>query len=109
MAKVRKSDAISKPEFHIRLREWFRDTHDAIVGATDIPGVTPWIYIQEHGNQYRLHADAEREALQQYLDLVDIHGDSTEWTIVMNERGNMNAVAFGPKMERVTSFYLYVV
>jgi hypothetical protein len=74
----------------------------------EVPGVTPWIYVQEGKDLYIRHADVSHEAVRRYLDLVDQYGDGLEWTIVTNQRGRKNAVAYGPNRERVTPFYLYL-
>jgi hypothetical protein len=64
--------------------------------------------VQEGKDLYIRHADVSHEAVRRYLDLVDQYGDGLEWTIVNNQRGRKNAVAYGPNRERVTPFYLYL-
>jgi hypothetical protein len=57
---------------------------------------------------HEFHADVRRDAVEGYLRLVDLYGDDLEWTVVENQRGRPNAVAYGPRQERVTPFYLYL-
>jgi hypothetical protein len=108
MERVRTAEAISKPEFHTRLRAWVHNTEDSAVGPPDVPGVTPWVYVTDGRARYEFHADVQRDAVEGYLRLVDLHGDDLEWTVVENQRGRPNAVAYGPRQERVTPFYLYL-
>ena len=105
MERVRRGEAIPKTEFHARLRKWLKNTDEVRIGPDDVPGVTPWIYVRER-NIYEFHADVKRDAAERYLLLVDRFGDDLEWTIVANERGNENAVAYGPEHERLIPFYL---
>jgi hypothetical protein len=107
MQQVKSTEAITKPEFHKRLRAWFRDTDEVIIGPPNTVGVAAWVYVQDGDARYKLHADVKREAVGQYLGLVDRYGDEIEWTVVENEKGNMNAVAYGPEQVRITPFYLY--
>jgi len=109
MQRVRTAEAITKPEFHSRLRAWLRDTDEATIGPPDVPGVSPWVYIHDGGTRYEFHADVKREPVERYLQLVDRYGDELAWTIVANQRGKENAVAYGPDKERFTPFYLYLV
>lgn len=109
MDQVSRADAISKPAFHARLRAWLSGTDESIVGSPDVPGLSAWVYVHDGGNLYKLHADAKRAAVSEYLSLVDQLGDGLAWTIVPNERGNMNAVAYGPAKTRIVPFYFYLV
>jgi hypothetical protein len=109
MQQVRTAGAITKPEFHARLRAWLQETDEATIGPSDIPGVSPWVYVQDGGSRYEFHADVKREAVERYLQLVDRYGDGLEWSIVSNQRGKQNDVAYGPDQERVTPLYLYLV
>lgn len=107
--RVSLDDAISKSEFHSRLRAWLHDTGDAIVGEPDVPGVTAWVHVLDGSSRYRLHADTRRKAVDDYLRLVAPHGDDLKWTVVASKRGRINAVAYGPERKRLVPFYLYLV
>src|SRR6266536_3410786 len=98
MKRVRKAEAITKPEFHKRLRAWLADTNEATIGPPEpeVPGVVPWVHVHDGGAVYMLHADVKREAVGRYLHLVERHGDQLGWTIVANQRGKKNAVVYGP-------------
>lgn len=108
MERVPASKAFSRTEFHQQLRQWLANTSDAQIGGEDVPGVTAWIYVEHFGDNYRLHADTKREAVEEYLKLVALYGEELEWSVVANKRGNENAVVHGPDQKRVTSFYLYL-
>jgi uncharacterized ferritin-like protein (DUF455 family) len=109
MNQVRLGDSISKRAFHSRLRAWLHDTDDEIVGDPDVIGMTAWVHVRDGHSWYRLHADTRREAVADYLRLVDKYGDDIEWSIVANQRGRKNAVAYGPERVRRVPFYLYLV
>jgi hypothetical protein len=110
VARVRLSEAISKPEFHRRLRAWFTETDETTIGPTDVDERTAWVHVRDGASCYKLHADAYREAVAAYLALVDRHGDGLAWEVVPNLRGRENAVGFGPDAVRPTPpLYLYLV
>ena len=105
--RVRRDEALSKGEFHRRLRSWLQDTDDAIVGPDNVPGVRAWVYVRDGSSLFELHADTARVAVRDYLGLVDLHGDNLQWAITASDRGNMTAVLYGPKHLRLKPFYLY--
>jgi hypothetical protein len=107
MEKVSRTHPLSKPELHGRLKQWLRDNNDKRVGDPDVVGVAAWIHVRDGQMIYRLHADASREAVSEYLRLVERYGDDLEWTVVPNKRGRNNAVAYGPDRIRLVPFYLY--
>ena len=83
-------------------------TKDEIVGAPASAGVATWVYVSDGGLTYGLHADASRAAVARYLELVDTNGEDLEWTPVPNQRGKLNAIAYGPEKLRLTAFYFYL-
>ncbi|MFL5329350.1 MAG: hypothetical protein ACJ8C4_10590 [Gemmataceae bacterium] len=110
MDQVRVGAAITKAELHRRIRKWLAETDEHIIGPTGTDERTAWIHVQDGGSWYKLHADANRPAIAEYLQLVDEYGDDIEWHVVENQRGNMNAVAFGPDAKRLSNtLYLYLV
>ena len=82
MQQVRLADAISKTDFHSRLRAWLTNTDESVIGDPAVIGVTAWIHVREGDSRYKLHADTRREAVERYLQLVDQYGDDLRWTIV---------------------------
>jgi hypothetical protein len=108
MAQVRRSEALSKSEFHERLRQWFETTDDFVIGPEGVKGVTSWIYVRDSSTFFALHADTPRAAVERYLQLVRRYGDNLQWKIVQSQRGKMTAVKFGPETVEATSFYLYL-
>lgn len=108
IAKVSRGKAINKRELHLLLRDWLDGTEERIIGDESLQGRTPWIYIRENSQLFRLHSDTNRLGVQSYLEQLKNGGDDILWTIVKNRQGKMNAVAFGPGLFRVKGFYLYL-
>src|SRR5688572_14375422 len=118
LERVRRGEAIDRKLFHQRLRQWVTSTSSAEdtdpmvgpVGEDGVKGNTCWVHVRDDaGNVYGLHADVRRSSVSKYLDLVEQIGDALTWTVVLNQRGNLNAVAYGPDAVRLTPFYLYLV
>lgn len=106
--QVHRSEAVSKAQFHDCLREWLVHTNEIFVGPEGLSYKgTPWIYVNEGPQLFVLHADTQREAVGQYLELVSQYGDGIEWVLAESKRGKMTAVVYGPEGLRLTSFYLY--
>ena len=102
-----RGEAISKAEFHRRLRRWLDETDDAIAGAEDVVGPTPWVHVRDGVDLFVLHADTPRSAIERYLLAVSRHGDSLPWEIVESRKGKMTKVAYGPEGTKDDSFYFY--
>ncbi len=110
MDRVRQSEAISKSEFHTRLRTWYTGTDERTIGPPAVDERTAWVHVRDGNSVYKLHADAHREAVAAYLALVDRHGDDLAWTVTPNKQGRENAVGFGPEAVRSEPWlYLYLV
>jgi serine/threonine protein kinase len=107
LQRVGAGEAITKADFHGRLRKWLDETDDPFVGDSAI-GVTPWIHVRDGDARFYLNSDTRREAVTEYLRLVDQDGDGLAWAVVANRRGRMNAVAYGPEGIRIKGFYLYL-
>lgn len=108
MEKVPRSKAIGKKDFHQRLRDWYDNTDDEVIGSGGRYKGKPWVYVREGSRIFNLNADTGRDAVLEYMKLLDHYGDSISWSPTASERGKMTAVAFGPERVRETSFYLYV-
>jgi hypothetical protein len=106
--RVGRDQAISKGQFHSRLRDWLDSTSDAVVGPEGVHGRTSWIHVRDGSTMFVFHADTPREAVTFYLHLVELHGDDLAWEIAPSQRGNMTAVVYGPENVRHKPFYLYV-
>ena len=106
--KISRDKAISKRELHQILRDWLDRTEERIIGDESLQGRTPWIYVRESSQLFRLHSDTNRLGVKSYLGQVESNGDGILWTIVMNQRGKKNAVAFGQDLVRIKGFYLYL-
>lgn len=107
LARVPRKQALSKSEFHERLRDW--RGNDATVGPDGIQGRTAWICVHDDSRKFVLNADTKRTAVECYLDIVTRHGDDLRWKIVLSQRGKKTAVAYGPEECRAKGFFLYAV
>ncbi len=106
--KVSKADAVSKRQLHNMLQQWLRETDEKQIGDEAVQGRSPWVFIKECGQIFRLHADTKRSGVKEYLQIAEDHERMIEWRIVRNQRGRMNSVAFGPDLIRPRGFYLYL-
>jgi hypothetical protein len=119
LEKVSRKEAIDRATLHRRLREWVAatarsDVIDPTIGpisnACGPIGVSAWVHVRDDGGGlFCLHADVKRSSVVKYLERVDRHGDGLAWTVVPNQRGRMNAVAYGPDAVRITPYYFYLV
>jgi hypothetical protein len=110
MDQVRLSEAISKAELHHRFRHWLQNTDDHIIGPPAEDERTAWVHVRDGERRYKLHADANRRAIEEYMQLVATFGDNIEWHVVENQRGRLNAVAFGTQAVPLSNtLYLYLV
>src|SRR4051812_9415392 len=100
MEQVSRSRAIDRATFHARLRGWCNLNSEYQIGDAAF-GQTTWLYVTDGGSVYRLNADTKRDGVAEYLKLVDLCGDELAWQVVPNQRGNENAVAFGPEAVRL--------
>lgn len=108
MPRSDRAHAVSRTVFHNQLREWLSGTNEAIIGSEDVDGRTVWVHVRDVQRMFGLHADTRREAVERYLQLLSVHSEELEWTVVPSQRGNLTAVAFGPEQLRYKPFYLYV-
>ena len=106
MDRVKRADALTKREFHGRLRSWLDNTDDHVIKPDVLPP-TPWIHVRDGSDVFVLHADTPRHAVARYLQLVSSHGDEIEWHITIGQRGNPTSALYGPAKVAVKSFYLY--
>lgn len=107
MPRTDRGHAVSKSAFHEQLRDWIESTRDAIVGSEEVDGRTAWVHVRDGLRMFVLHADTRRASVERYLELVALHGDDLEWTVVPSQRGKMTAVGYGPDKVRHKPFYLY--
>ena len=107
MLRVSRKQALSKAEFHKRLREWFQQTGEPVIGGK-VDGRTPWVHVNDGGKTFILHADTPRTAVEWYLELVMAEGDTLAWEPALSQRGHMTAVVHGSQRQRHKLFYLYV-
>ena len=107
LSRIRQNEAISKPEFNNLLEYWYNNSNKDRITEIDVIGVTPWIFIKDGERTYRLHADTRREGVEEYLN----NYKNSDWVIVENNVGNLNAVAFSTNETpiRAIGLNLYLV
>lgn len=107
MERTGRQDWISKGEFHIRLRRWYRQTADTVVGDPAADKRTAWVWVRDGHRLARLNADTTRDAVGEYLALVRSAPADIEWHVVPSARGRLTKIAFGPDRIILPSFHLY--
>jgi hypothetical protein len=107
MQRVARRDWITKAEFHSRLRRWFRETDESVIGDPHAHALTAWVWIRDGHRLARLNADTTRAAVAQYLDLLRAAPGELEWSVVPSTRGHLTKIAFGPEHTVLSSFHLY--
>jgi hypothetical protein len=100
--KISKADAVSKRQFHNMLQQWLRETDEKQIGDESVQGRSPWVFIKEGDQIFRLHADTKRSGVKEYLQAAESLDHKIEWQVVRNRRGRMNSVAFGPGLIRAS-------
>lgn len=108
MERVSRGDWITKPEFHSRLGQWYRETNEALVGDPRTDRRTTWVWIRDGHRLARLFADTPRKAVGEYLLLLArLHG-AVDWHVVPSAAGQLTKVVFGPDRVVLDGFHLYI-
>lgn len=97
----------SKGAFERVLRDWLASDHETTIGEPGPYGAKPLILIKLDGQGFHLNADSRDDGVTEYLRLVDRHGPDVPWHVIANNRGRVNAVAFGEPPTKIQYFYLY--
>lgn len=97
--------AVSRDKFHTALAD-FITGGAATVGDVRF-GQTPWIWISYLGHTYYLNSDSTAAGVAKYLDLLQRSGGDLPWSVVANERGIEDKVAFGPEQWVIDGFHLH--
>jgi hypothetical protein len=108
LAQVRRREAVTKSEFHRRLRTWRDTTDDTQIGPVGGRGQTPWVHVRDGSGLFALNADTKRQGVEDYLQLVKLFGDDLQWKVVASRAGKMTALEYGPEGRSIRYFYLYV-
>lgn len=108
MERLGRGEWITKPEFHARLRRWFRETDEPVIGDPDAHARTAWVWIRDGHRLARLNADTTRPAVADYLELLRSAPGELDWSIVPSARGHNTKIAFGPDRVVLPAFHLYV-
>lgn len=97
-----------KREFAQVLRDWLDSDRETVIGEPGSFGGKPLIRITVDGHKFHLNGDSRDEGVHAYLRRVDEHGsDDLPWQVIANQKGKVNAVAFGQPPEKIPYFYLY--
>jgi hypothetical protein len=108
MQRVKRKEAISRGEYHSRLRKWHAETNEQHIGEFEKgKRVPPWIFIRDGKRLFSQDADASREVVGEYLKLLDQQGEDLRWTVVLSDRGYKSRVAPGNPPERIP-VYIYL-
>jgi len=100
------AEALSRREFDSELREWLGYSDSPFIGDAERFGGRAWLWVRQLGWRYYLNADTTREGVAEYVRLLDKAG-KLSWSVVPNEKGVENKVAFGPDQIVIPGFYLY--
>jgi hypothetical protein len=110
LERVGRSEALSKSEFHQRIRDWLDNTDHKVIGPEGIKyHRTGWVHVRDGSNILVLNADTPRDAVDRYLQMVNRFGNDWQWNRAESQRGKMTAVEYGPDKLRCKSFYFYYV
>jgi hypothetical protein len=97
---------INKSELNQCLWDWYENTDEETIGDIGNYGGSVLLRIIAGLSSYNLNADTKREGVKEYLDLLN-DNQNLEWSIVLNQKGNLNKVAFGEEDAIIEGFYLY--
>jgi hypothetical protein len=97
--------SINRDEFHTALADFVRGGA-ATVGDPRF-GQTPWIWVNWLDHTYHLNSDTTAAGAAKYLDLLQRSDGDLPWSVVTNERGIENKVAFGPEQWVIDGFHLH--
>ena len=97
----------SKSAFADVLRSWLRSDHETVIGQPSSYGGKPLILVDLGGQRFHLNGDTRDEGVEEYLRLVDRDGPDLPWHVIANQKGTVNAVAFGDPPAKIRYFYLY--
>jgi hypothetical protein len=108
--RVGRNEALSKSEFHQRIRDWLDKTDDEVIGPHDIKYPrTGWVHVRDGSDILVLNSDTPRDAVDRYFHMVTRFGNDLQWNRTESQQGKRTAVEYGPDKLRCKSFYLYYV
>jgi hypothetical protein len=107
MERLARGEWIGKGEFHSRLRRWYLQTDEEVIGDADAHRLTAWVWVRDGHRLAHLTADTSRQSVGQYLELMASLPGGVEWHIVPSARGHFTKIAFGPDRIILPSFHLY--
>jgi hypothetical protein len=99
----------NKPEFYQVLERWLENTRAPTIGPVGKYGGRAWISMDLGGNRMAvLNADTRRAAVQAYVNDVRARGADVPWSILPNQRGRWNKLAFRADGEELPGWYCYL-
>lgn len=108
MERVEREQWITKTDFHRRIGQWYRESHEEQIGSPDAHGLTGWLWVRDGHLLAKLDADTTRSGVGEYLALLrDRRGDLV-WSVVESARGQPTKIAFGDERRTIPGFYLYL-
>ena len=116
LQQVYPSSPITRTQLHERLRAWLAqpgEDEDRIDGGSAGDGRKRWIYIEDKGTTYWIHADALRKGADVYLRLVQQFGEDIPWSIdprwkkKPDVKTSFPRIVYGPAHLPATSFFMY--
>lgn len=109
MQRIGRQDAITREQFDSTLREWLETAQAGEwIGDRQGRGQAPWVFVRVLGRLYHLNADSNREGVREYVGMLAVDSELA-WTIVPNQKGRQNKVAFGSEQRKIPRFFFYVV
>jgi hypothetical protein len=76
------------------LRTWLAHDPAPTIGDVGSFGGKPWIHFETEGCRVGLNADTKRQAVQELVDYVHIHGTDQPWHVIANAKGKVNKVVY---------------
>jgi hypothetical protein len=107
LAKMSAKTPMNRLHFDEKLRHWLTEKEDRI-GDTKYGG-TAWLWVvSRSGELCHLNAGTKQSGVKQYIALLDVMGEALEWVPVQSAKGSLKKLAFGPDLEVIPGFYLYL-
>lgn len=105
---TKNSNILERQDFDLWLLNWYKNTNEKTIGDIGNFGQQAFLWVKGNGSKFRLNADTKREGVEVYLNLLEEHNNSLNWSIVANLKGKINKVAFGENKIKIRGFYLYL-
>ena len=98
----------TRQRFNELLKSWYQNNSEDTVGTCGDYGGVAFLWAVHDSNKYYLNADTKRSGVGEYLEMLKRYANNLQWSVVKNQNGTMNKIAFGPEKKKIRGFYLYV-